>query len=247
MRPETAWQAPGPSGREVWPEVTSRPPRRPAAARPSARTFFSVVKNKPSWEPWAPVGTCAVTSNPHYQHFFSPVQTDSCLGALPDWPPQPPLLLLDCIEPDDRSTVLERVARHGYTVSILRLDQPSRWAEADIKKLRKLQAEWEVDLQAKSLVLHHIQCWIAAKSDSKSSCYTSQLWLIRPPLGSGAAYPDPSTVRDRLGSWDNQRCDFHHDPEYTPHSLNSYRASQQDAVRFTGHGRAMVALTGPVN
>ena len=108
------------------------------------------------------VGTREVTSNPHYQHFCSPVQTDSCLGALPEWPPQPALLLLDCIEPDDRSTVLERAARHGYTVWILRLDQPSRWAEADIKKLRKLQAEREIDLPAKSLVLHHIQCWSAA-------------------------------------------------------------------------------------
>ena len=109
------------------------------------------------------VGTRAVTSNPHYQHFFFPAQTDSCLGALPDWHPQATLLPLDCIEPDDRSTVLERAAQHGYTVWILRLEQPSRWAEADIKKLRELRAELEVDLPAKSLVFHHIQCWSAAK------------------------------------------------------------------------------------
>ena len=28
------------------------------------------------------VGTRAVMSNPHFQHFFSPVETDSSLGAL---------------------------------------------------------------------------------------------------------------------------------------------------------------------
>ena len=32
------------------------------------------------------VGTRAATSNPHYQHFFSPVETDSCFGAPKDWP-----------------------------------------------------------------------------------------------------------------------------------------------------------------
>jgi hypothetical protein len=32
------------------------------------------------------VGTRAVVSNPHYKHFFSPIETDSSLGAVTDWP-----------------------------------------------------------------------------------------------------------------------------------------------------------------
>jgi hypothetical protein len=182
------------------------------------------------------VGTRAVTSNPHFQHFFSPVETDSYLGALTDWPQQPALLLLDCFEPEKRSIVLEQAAQHGHSVWILRLDQPSWYAEADIKKLRELRAEREVDLPAKSLILHHIQCWSAAKWDSQSSRYTSQLWLLRPLLGSATTYTDPGVVRERLGSWDNRRYDFHHDPVCSSRSLNSYRACQQDAVRFTGEG-----------
>ena len=71
------------------------------------------------------VGTRAVTPNPHYQHFFSPVESD--------WLPQPALLLLDCFGPEQRSTILERAAQHGHTVWILRLDQPSLRAEEDIK------------------------------------------------------------------------------------------------------------------
>ena len=126
------------------------------------------------------VGTRAVTSNPHYQHFFSPVETDSCFGAAKDWPPLPALILLDCFDPEKRSTILEQAVRHGHTVWILRLDQPSLHAEADLQKLQELQAKREVDLPAKSLVLHHIQCRSAAKWDSQSSRHVSQLWLIRP-------------------------------------------------------------------
>jgi hypothetical protein len=48
------------------------------------------------------VGTRAVVSNPHYKHFFSPIETDSSLGAVTDWQQQPALLLLDCFAPDDR-------------------------------------------------------------------------------------------------------------------------------------------------
>jgi hypothetical protein len=53
------------------------------------------------------VGTRAVVSNPHYKHFFSPIETDSSLGALTGWPPQPALLLLDCFAPEDRPNILE--------------------------------------------------------------------------------------------------------------------------------------------
>ena len=177
-----------------------------------------------------------VMSNPHYQHFFSPVETDSCFGAAKDWPPLPALILLDCFDPEKRSTILEQAARHGHTVWILRLDRPSLHAEADLKKLRELRAKREVDLPEKSLVLHHIQCWSAANWDSQSSRYVSQLWLLRPPLESGITYTDPGTVLDRLGSLDNRRCDFHHDPACPPRSLNSYRTCQQDAVCLTGKG-----------
>ena len=87
------------------------------------------------------VGTRAVSSNPHYQYFVSPIETDSSLGALTDWPPQPALLLLDCFAPEDRPNILEQAAKHGHTVWVLRLDQPSRWAIVDIRKLRELRAE----------------------------------------------------------------------------------------------------------
>ena len=43
-------------------------------------------------------------------------------------------------------------------------------------------------------------------------------------------------MRERLGSWDNRRYDFHHDPACPPRSLNSYRTCQQDAVCLTGEG-----------
>ena len=144
--------------------------------------------------------------------------------------------MLDCFDPEKRSTILEQAARHSHTVWILGLDQPSLRAEEDIKKLRELRAEREVDLPAKSLVLHHIQCWSAAKWDSQCSRYVSQLWLLRPPLGSGITYTYQGTVRERLGSWDNWRYDFHDNQGCPSRSLNSYRACQQDAVRLTGGG-----------
>ena len=123
------------------------------------------------------VGTRAVTSYPHYLHFFSPVETDSCFGAAKDWPPLPALILLDCFDPEKRSPILEQAVRHGHTEWILslRLDQPSLHAEANLKKLRELRVKREVDLPAKSLVLHHIQCWSAAKWDSQSSRHVSAL------------------------------------------------------------------------
>ena len=127
------------------------------------------------------VGTRAVVSNPHYKHFFSSIETDSLLGAVTDWPQQPALLLLDCFAPEDRPNILEQAAKHGHTVWVLRLDQPSRWAISDIRKLRELRAERVVDLPAKSLVHHNAQCWSAAQWDSQSSRYNSQFWLLRPP------------------------------------------------------------------
>ena len=182
------------------------------------------------------VGTRAVVSNPHYQHFLSPVETDSSLGALTDWPPQPALLLLDSFAPEDRSNILDQAAQHGHIVWILRLDQPSQWAAADISKLRELQAQRVVDLPAKSLIHHDAQCWSAAKWDSTRSRYISQFWLLGPPLERGTACTDPQIVREQLGSWDNRRNDFHHDSETTTNQLQQYRACQQDAVRFMGHG-----------
>jgi len=182
------------------------------------------------------VGTRAVVSNPHYKHFFSPIETDSLLGAVTDWPPQPALLLLDCFAPEDRPNILEQAAKHGHTVWVLRLDQPSPWAISDIRKLRELRAERVVDLPAKSLVHHNAQCWSAAQWDSQSSRYNSQFWLLRPPSGPGVTYTDPNAVREQLGSWDNHRYDFHYNSESSTHRLNSYRACQQDAVLFTGHG-----------
>ena len=181
------------------------------------------------------VGTRAVVSNPHYQHFLSPVETDSSLGALTDWPPQPALLLLDSFAPEDRSNILDQAAQHGHIVWILRLDQPSQWAAADISKLRELQAQRVVDLPAKSLVHHDAQCWSAAKWDSTRSRYISQFWLLGPPLERGTACTDPQIVREQLGSWDNRRNDFHHDSETTTNQLKQYRACQQDAVRFMGY------------
>jgi ribonuclease HI len=182
------------------------------------------------------VGTRAVASNPHYQHFFSPVETDSSLGASTDWPPQPALLLLDCFAPEDRPNILEQAAKHGHPVWVLRLDQPSRRAIVDIRKLQELRAQRVVDLPAKSLVHHNTQCWSAAQWDSQGSRYISQFWLLRPPSGSDVAYTDPNIVREQLGSWDNRRYDFHYNPDSSTHRLKSYRACQQDAVLYTGHG-----------
>ena len=64
----------------------------------------------------------------------------------------------------------------------------------------------------------------------------SQFWLLRPPSGPGVAYTDSNAVREQLGSWDNRRYDFHYNSESSTRRLNSYRACQQDAVLFTGHG-----------
>ena len=91
-------------------------------------------------------------------------------------------------------------------------------------------------LLAKSLVHHNAQCWSASQWDSQSSQYNSQFWLLRPPSGPGVTYTDPIAVREQLGSWDKRRYDFHYNSESSTHRLNSYRASQQDAVLFTGHG-----------
>ena len=75
-----------------------------------------------------------------------------------------------------------------------------------------------------------------AQWNSQSSRYLSQFWLLHQPLGPGVACTDHNIVLEQLGSWDNRRYDFHYNSESSTRRLNSYKACQQDAVLFTGHG-----------
>jgi hypothetical protein len=66
------------------------------------------------------IGASAVTYNPHFRYFSTPVPGDSEFGAVQIWPPKPALLLLDSFAPECRQTVLRSAASHEAEIWILR-------------------------------------------------------------------------------------------------------------------------------
>jgi hypothetical protein len=78
------------------------------------------------------IGASAVTHNPHFRYFFSPVPGDSEFGAVQELPPEPALLLLDSFAPESRQTVLQSAASHEAEIWILRQDHKNESALRDL-------------------------------------------------------------------------------------------------------------------
>ena len=182
------------------------------------------------------IGARAVTAIPQFLYFASPEPQDYLLGAIPRWPLMPALLLLDSIAPEDRACVLEQAAGHGSVVWILRQDRSSPEAVADLAKMRSIHACLMAILPPRSMVLHDIHCWSAAKWDSEPSRCASQIWLLCSPAVQSRPRPESCSVQQLLGQWEKQRYDFYLPMEHPPSQLLRYRAGQQDALLYTGQG-----------
>ena len=178
----------------------------------------------------------AVTTIPPFLYFASPEPRDYLLGAVPRWPLMPALFLLDSVAPEDRASVLQQAASHGSVVWILRQDRPSPEAVADLARMRSLHACLMAILPPRSMVLHDIQCWRNAKWDSAPSRCASQIWLLCSPAVQNRPRPEPCSVQQLLGHWENRRYDFFLPMEHPPPQLLRYRAGQQDASFYTEQG-----------
>ena len=191
------------------------------------------------------VGASAVTYNPHFQHFFSPIPGDDELGAVQGWPAVPALLLLDSFSPESRQNVLQSASNHGACVWILRQDQRKESALQDRRTLCSLGATLSALIPAKSLVLHGDGCWEEAKWDACPSAHATQLWRLSCASNPELSRNDeqPSDVQQSLGQWEQTRYDFHWCDQPIPRALLLHHEHQQDAIRFNWPVDGLVAWT----
>jgi hypothetical protein len=124
------------------------------------------------------IGASAVTYNPHFRYFFSPVPGDSEFGAVQEWLPEPALLLLDSFSPESRQTVLQSAANHVAEIWILRQDHKNESALHDLSVLRGLGSTLCALIPARSRVLHGDGCWSEAKWDVVPSGSVTKLWKL---------------------------------------------------------------------
>ena len=201
-------------------------------------------------------GARAVNTNPHYQHFSSPDPLDVKLGSEQSWPPVPVLLLLDSYKPSDREWILHQAAGHVNKVWILRLDNPSGTAVADMHLIRNKQAALAAIVPAKSLILHPHCCWSDAQWDAAPSTHEAQIWELpwrgeSRPSSIGATSVGRRTdtallLQTQLGNWQVRRYDFYTCVPSPPLSLQILRKRQQDAKQYT-HCGPVAATDGSVN
>ena len=201
-------------------------------------------------------GARAVNTNPHYQYFSSPDPLDVSLGSEQSWPPVPVLLLLDSYKPSDREWILHQAAGHVNKVWILRLDNPSGRAVADMHLIRNKQAALAAIVSAKSLILHSHCCWSDAQWDAAPSTHDAQIWELpwrgdsRPSsIGTTSVGRRTYTIlplQTQLGNWQVRRYDFYTCVPSPPISLQILRKRQQDAKQYT-HCGPLAATDGSVN
>ena len=104
------------------------------------------------------IGAQAVAFNPHFQHFLSSFAIDLELGGIHSWPAEQALLLIDSFAPTELAQILGQAATHCM-VWALRQNQQSVTAASDLISLRCFQSRLVALLPAKSMVLHHVECW----------------------------------------------------------------------------------------
>jgi ribonuclease HI len=191
------------------------------------------------------IGASAVTYNPHFRYFSSPVPGDSEFGAVQVWPPEPALLLLDSFAPESRQLVLQSAASHEAEIWILRQDHKNESALRDLNVLRGLGCTLCALIPARSRVLHGDGCWAEAKWDVIPSRSVTQLWKLCTKKVSDLhrIQLQPLAVQQALGHWEQNRYDFHWCEDPIPRALVLHRQHQQDALRFSWPGDGLVAGT----
>ncbi len=125
------------------------------------------------------IGASAVTYNPHFRYFSSPVPGDSEFGAVQEWPPEPALLLLDSFAPESRQTILQSAAgdeAEAAEIWILRQDRKNESTLRNLSVLRGPGSTLCALIPARSRVLHGDGCWAEAKWDVVPSGSGTQLW-----------------------------------------------------------------------
>jgi hypothetical protein len=193
------------------------------------------------------IGASAVTYNPHFRYFSSPVPGDSEFGAVQVWPPEPALLLLDSFAPESRQLVLQSAASlsHEAEIWILRQDHKNESALRDLNVLRGLGCTLCALIPARSRVLHGDGCWVEAKWDVIPSGSVTQLWKLCAKQVSdlNRIQLQPLAVQQALGHWEQNRYDFHWCEDPIPRALVLHRQHQQDVLRFSWPGDGLVAGT----
>jgi hypothetical protein len=156
-------------------------------------------------------------------------------------------LLLHPNEPSEREQIIHQAAGHENEVWILRLDRPSGRAMADMQLIRSTRATLAEIVSAKSLVLHSSGCWSEAKLDVTSSSHDTQITGTpaarkmslsgnRETDGAGRGKSTVLSLQSQLGNWLVRRYDFYSCVTAPPHSLEIFRARQQDARQYSHCG-----------
>ena len=183
------------------------------------------------------IGASAVTYNPHFLHYASPFPDDTTLGAVPEWPMVPAVLLLDSFAPSLRAQLLQKAALHQPGVWVLR-QHKGKHGPSDLTCLQHHGATLIAELPKNSEVLHETRCWAEAAWDVRPSRHVTQLWHLSSPSASyrRPVEPRPETVRHRMEGRGHYRFSFHWCEHAVPARLQYYRQHQQDALRYSWDG-----------
>lgn len=190
------------------------------------------------------VGCRSVTYHPHFQWYSSPNPTDTALGAIEDWPPEPCVLLLDAFPPARREILLRKAFGHRELVWIVRLALPTDAQKRDSQILNSMKAQLYARIPKKALTVHSRDCWSEAQYDARQSQHAVEVWR----LGRGDAsrqFVSPSALAQALGDWEGRREDFHWPAGDPPVAWDYYREAQQDAAQDTWGG-VVAAIDGSV-
>ena len=191
------------------------------------------------------VGSRAATFHPHFQWYVSPDPADVVLGAREKWPEEQCVLILDWFLPSLRHEVLRRAFNHPAWVWILRLDKPCPESRHDKNSLTRLKACHYARIPKGSWILQAKEGWSEARLDEVRSSVAAEVW--RTGRGDARApFLSSADFRRALGSWEEQREDFHWPTVPVPYHLAHFRAALQDSHCSTwesAHPGAWVGAT----
>ena len=192
---------------------------------PWSRHFLASIRQVTGTE--LVIGASAVTYNPHFPYFYSPLPSDAFMGSVSEWPQVPALLILDSFVPLMRAQLLDQAAHHRPGIWILRQNtgHPDDPDLAILWKIARVYAE----LPKKSRVLHKQGYWETAAWDVKPSSHISQLWRVDTQQQDPQLHP--TMVQQYLSRGGPHRYAFHWWEDSVPPQLLLHRQHQQDALR----------------
>jgi hypothetical protein len=169
------------------------------------------------------IGASAMTYNPHFHHFVSPIVVDQTLGASDQWQLTPALLLLDSFPPSSRPARLTQAAGHAPGVWILWSSKDRALIPdlAEQPELQRVQAVMHVELSSSHRIVHKDNCWEEAHWDTHPMPFKAQLWFVSEQLAlQRRADSCAANLRQDLHRWEHPEYDFHWHDDPVPRALD---------------------------